>query len=284
MSGTPAPPGEAPPIRLQVLLARAGVASRRAAEQMIAAGRVAVNGVPQRTLGAKATPGRDRVTVDGEPIEGPEPPRYFALYKPRGVLSSAGDARGRPTVIDFLPPEAGRCVPIGRLDLDSEGLLLLSNDGPLLNGLLHPRFRLPREYLAQIRGTATNAALARLASGVRLPDGSRATAKAKRVRQPAWVGRGAHDTSWLLLTLYRGQKHEVRQLCAATGHPVVRLIRVRFGPVRLGDLPSGQVRALSSHEQRLLRRFVVQGAAAPIIASDGKGRSPRSTPPAGGGD
>lgn len=285
VNGASAPADDAQPIRLQVLLARTGVASRRAAEQMIAAGRVAVNGVPQRTLGVKVIQGRDRVTVDGRPIAGAEPLRYFALHKPRGVLSSAGDARGRPTVIDFLPPDAGRCVPIGRLDLDSEGLLLLSNDGPLVHGLLHPRFHLPREYLVQIRGTATDAALARLAAGVRLPDGSRATAKGKRVKPPARLGRGGTgDASWLLLTLHRGQKREVRHLCAAIGHPVVRLIRVRFGPVRLGDLPSGQIRPLSSQEQRLLRRFVERSAATPIIAHDGKGRPLPSRSPAGGGD
>ena len=282
VSGASAPADDAQPIRLQVLLARTGVASRRTAEQMIAAGRVAVNGVAQRTLGAKVIPGHDRVTVDGKPIAGAEPLRYFALHKPRGVLSSAGDVRGRPTVIDFLPPDAGRCVPVGRLDFDSEGLLLLSNDGPLVHGLLHPRFQLPREYLVQIRGTATDAALARLAAGVRLPDGSLTTAKGRRVKPPARLGSG--ETSWLLLTLYRGQKREVRLLCAAVGHPVARLIRVRFGPVRLGDLPPGQIRHLSSQEQRLLRRFVERGRATPIIAHDGKGSPHPSRSSAGSSD
>ena len=246
--------GEASPgPRLQVVLARAGVASRRGAVGMIEAGRVAVNGVVTRDAGARVDVGQDVITLDGAALPRAEPLRYFALHKPRGVLSAASDERGRRTVTDFLPAASGRCVPVGRLDLDSEGLLLLSNDGPLIDGLLHPRAGLQREYLAEVEGRPSDAALQALFDGVELEDGV-AKGKPKRSKRPGRPAAGGKPgTSWLVLVLTEGRKREVRRMCEAVGHPVVRLIRVRFGPILLRDLESGAIRPLTTHEVRRLR-------------------------------
>ena len=234
--------------RLQVVLARAGIASRRATAKLVAAGRVRVNGEVVRDASRRVDPSRDTILLDGNPAGTSEPLRYYALHKPRGVLSSAGDKRGRRTVIDLLPENSGRCVPVGRLDYDSEGLLLLTNDGPLVTSLLHPSGEVPREYLVEVEGHVSDATLDAIFTGVTLPDGSTASAKPKRSH------RSGRESSWLVLTLRRGRKHEVRQICAAVGHPVRRLIRVRFGPIRLRDLEPGAVRPLTDREVRLIRQ------------------------------
>ena len=233
--------------RLQVILARAGIASRRTAAKLVAAGRVSVNGEVVRDAGRRVDLPRDTILLDGNLVGASEPLRYYALHKPRGVLSSAEDDRGRRTVIDLLPESSGRCVPVGRLDYDSEGLLLLTNDGPLVTALLHPSGEVPREYLVEVEGRISDASLDAIFAGVTLPDGSTASAKPKRSHR---TGEGS---SWLVLTLRRGRKHEVRQICAAVGHPVRRLIRVRFGPIRLRDLEPSAVRPLTDREVRLLR-------------------------------
>ena len=233
-------------LRLQVALARAGLASRRAAAETIEAGRVTVNGSVVREAGRRVT-AEDEVRVDNELLT-IEPLRYYALHKPRGVLSSASDDRGRPVVTGYLPTDAGRCVPVGRLDLDSEGLLLLSNDGPLIDGLLHPRSELPREYLVELRGRPSNASLDQLYAGVELDDGAVVSGKPKRLRRPA----SKPDLSWIGITVRQGRKREVRRMCEAIGHRVERLIRVRFGPIRLRELEQGTIRPLTEHEVRLL--------------------------------
>ncbi|MCZ6707290.1 MAG: pseudouridine synthase [Chloroflexi bacterium] len=238
-------------VRLQVALARAGIASRRAAAQAIVEGRVSVNGEIAREPGRRVDPSNDEIRIDDIPIDR-EPLRYYALHKPLGVLSAASDDRGRPTVTKFLPSDAGRCVPVGRLDLESEGLLLLTNDGPLINSLLHPSNRLPREYIVELRGRPSDNDLERVHTGVRLDDGVIARANPKRLRRPS----STPGTSWLRLTLHQGRKREIRRICEAIGYPVVRLIRVRFGPIRLRDLGSGQLRPLTDHEVRLLRARV----------------------------
>ena len=246
---------DAEPLRLQVVLARAGIASRRAAAEIITAGRVQVNGVAVRDPAHKVGPGTDLVLLDGTPLPQPESPRYFMLHKPRGVLSAAADSRGRPVVTQALPPDTGRCVPVGRLDLDTEGLLLLTNDGPLIDRLLHPRNALPREYLVEVQGRPNSTALQRMYDGVRLADGVVLRAKpdrSKRAGSPAAAQQPG--TSWLVLTLHEGRKHAVRDLCAAVGHPVVRLIRVKFGPLRLRNQPLGAIRPLTDREIRLLTR------------------------------
>ena len=269
------------PLRLSLVLARAGVASRRGADALIAAGRVRVNGAVVREAARRTDAARETVTVDGAPIGAAEPLRYFLLHKPVGVLSTARDDRGRPTVVDALPPDAGRCVPMGRLDFASEGLVLLSNDGPLMDGLLHPRRGLAREYLVEVRGRPDGRTLEQIRSGVLLEDGA-ARAKVRPAKRPGRPPRparptpGAHSapgdpgTTWLVLTLAEGRKREVRRLCEAVGHPVARLIRVRLGPLRLGDLPLGAIRPLTPLEIQALHEAAALPAdpSAPTEPSD----------------
>jgi 23S rRNA pseudouridine2605 synthase len=245
-------------LRLQVALARAGVASRRAAAEAIKAGRVAVNGTVIREPGHRVQADRDQIRFDGEPV-GVEPLRYYLLHKPRGVLSTVSDDRDRPVVTEYLPDDAGRCVPVGRLDFTSEGLLLLTNDGPLIEGLLHPRYEVPREYAAEVEGQVSDGVLERIEKGVRLEDGSRASAQTTRLNRKATPGR-----TWLGLVLRQGRKHEVRRIGDAVGHPVRRLIRVRFGPLLLGDLAPGQIRELTAKElSSLHERAGVRGKSGP---------------------
>ena len=246
-----------PKIRIAVALARSGVASRRAAEDLIRDGRIAVDGASVTDPATRVDPQHQRISFDGREIEPPETKRYFALNKPRGVLSTARDERGRRCVVDFLPPDAGRCVPVGRLDRDSEGLLLLTNDGPLITDLLHPSREIPRVYLAEVEGVPRDRALDRIYNGIQTEDGL-LRAKPKRSKRP---GRrpdprspGRVASSWLSLTLHTGRKREVRRLCEAIGHPVLSLRRVRFGPILLRDMPVGRIRPLDAREIRLLER------------------------------
>jgi 23S rRNA pseudouridine2605 synthase len=256
-------------VRLQKLLAAAGVASRRAAEALLRAGRVSVNGRPAQ-LGDSARPGLDRVAVDGRPVARP-PLDYWMLHKPRGVLTSVRDPHGRPTVVDLLPSRERRLFPVGRLDLDSEGLVLLTNDGELAHVLLHPSHETEREYRVSARGRVPAAALRRLARGVELEDGRTAPARVGRARFDARA-----DQTHFALTLVEGRKRQIRRALAALGHPVVRLVRVRMGPLRLGGLPSGRARPLSRDERRALRRLR-ESAAQPSEAQRRPGRYGRSS-------
>jgi pseudouridine synthase len=235
-----------PPIRLSKVLARAGLASRRGAEDLLAAGRVTVNGEVRREPGAQADPAHDVIAVDGRPLPGAEPPVYLLLHKPRGYLSSRRDPEGRPVVLDLLPPGAPRLFPVGRLDYDAEGLLLLTNDGDLANRLLHPRYGILRVYEVEVTGHVRHADLPRWRKGVTLPDGRAVPAEV------ALLGAGPRATR-LRLTFTEGRYREVKRYCTARGHPVARLRRVRFGPLRLGSLPAGQTRPLSRRELSLLR-------------------------------
>ena len=249
-------------IRLQRLLASAGIASRRAAEDLLRAGRVAVNG-RIAGLGERADPDRDVVTVDGEPV-GREPLEYWMAHKPRGVITTVRDPEGRPTAVDLLPGGTGRLFPVGRLDRDTEGLVLLTNDGRLAHALLHPSHQNEREYDVTVRGRIAAAALARLGRGVRLADG---------VTAPARVGAARFDESTgnsrFALVLVEGRKRQIRRACRALGHPVVRLVRVRMGPLRLGGLAPGAARRLTERERRDLLR--VRDASAR--------RAPKAAPP-----
>ena len=239
-------------VRLAVALARAGIGSRRACDALVREGRVRVDGEPVNDPARRVNPTRAQIELDGKPLPAAETPRYYALHKPRGVVSTARDERGRHTVVDFLPPEAGRCVPVGRLDRDSEGLLLLSNDGPLIDGLLHPRREIPRTYLAELVGRPSDETLNAMFEGVEA-EGGVLRAKPRRSKRP---GRSlpAGETAWLRLTLHTGRKREVRRLCEALGHAVVRLRRTGFGPILLRDLQAGEIRSLTRREVRLLRR------------------------------
>jgi 23S rRNA pseudouridine2605 synthase len=235
-----------PPVRLHKLLAEAGVASRRAAERLIVAGRVHVNGVPVVELGAHADPDRDRIEVDGRPLPQAESKRYVLLHKPRGFLTTREDPRGRPRVFDLVPELGVRLHPVGRLDFDAEGLLLLTNDGALTFHLTHPRHGVRRVYHVLVEGSVEPGVLRALERGIVLEDGP---ARVDRARRVAGAERGLH---WLELTLSEGRYREVKRLCRAVGLVVHRLRRVAFGALELGDLPPGQWRELTHAEvQRL---------------------------------
>jgi 23S rRNA pseudouridine2605 synthase len=248
--------------RLQKILASAGVGSRRGAEELLRAGRVAVNG-ETASLGQSADPQRDVVTVDGVRV-GAEAFEYWLLHKPRGVISTARDPQGRPTVLDLVPEAGTRLFPVGRLDRDTEGLVLLTNDGALAHVLLHPSHETEREYRVTVTGRIRAASLRRLEQGIELEDGVTAPARAGR---PVW-SRGA-GTSRFSLTLVEGRKRQIRRALEALGHPVRRLVRVRMGPLRLGRLPAGAARRLRADEERALRALPSRG--------------PGGRPPAGSG-
>jgi 23S rRNA pseudouridine2605 synthase len=232
--------------RLQRVLARAGFGSRRAVEELIVEGRVTVNG-RVAVLGDRADTDEDRVEVDGAVVNLDPNVRYYALHKPPGVVTTMRDPQGRADIRRYLPSPGPRVFPVGRLDRDSEGLLLLTNDGELANALTHPRFGVQKEYLAEVEGVPTTRHVGRLKRGVDLEDG---TARAEDARVAARAGgRGA-----LRVVMTEGRKREVRRLLAAVGLPVTRLVRVRIGPVRLGRLPPGAVRELTHDEVVGLRR------------------------------
>lgn len=238
-------------LRLNKILAQAGLASRRAADRLILEGRVAVNGVVTREVGTLADPQTDAVAVDGRLIPAAEPKHYLLLNKPRGYLTSRRDPQRRPVVTDLVPA-AARLFPVGRLDVDAEGALLLTNDGALTHRLLHPRYGLPRVYEAEVAGAVTGADLARWRRGVTLDDGPAMPAAVVLLRSGGAVSR-------LRLTFTEGRKHEVKRYCQALGFPVIRLRRVAFGPLVLGPLPVGAWRPLSATEVAALRRAAGPG-------------------------
>lgn len=235
--------------RLQKLLAAAGVASRRHAEAWIRAGRVSVNG-RVASLGDAADPEADRVEVDGRPLRR-ETHVYWMLHKPRGVLTTVRDPEGRPTVVGLVPEARERVYPVGRLDADTEGLVLLTNDGETAQALLHPSLGSEREYRVWARGRMTKETLDQLARGVELEDGRTAPAGVSGER---W-DRHANVTE-LQLVLREGRKRQIRRALKVLGHPVVRLLRVRMGPLRLGDLALGRARKLTERERAVLARHV----------------------------
>jgi len=239
------PAAGAPRARLQKILAAAGVASRRAAEALLRAGRVHVNGRVAR-LGDSADPEQDEVSVDGVRV-GREPCVYWLLHKPPGVITTVRDPQGRPTVVGLIPDRRHRLFPVGRLDRDTEGLLLLTNDGRVAQALLHPSYQSEREYEVEVRGRIDAASLRRLAEGVELEDGRTAPARVGPCRYDA-----ERDSSRFALTLIEGRKRQIRRVLAALGHPLRRLVRVRMGPLRLGRLASGAARELSEAERRAL--------------------------------
>ena len=225
--------------RLQRTLARAGFGSRRSCEEIIGAGRVTIDGMVA-ILGSRVTLGQQEVKVDGHMVNLDPNVRYYALHKPAGVVTTMSDPQGRTDITTFLPTEGPRVFPVGRLDRDTEGLLLLTNDGELANRLTHPSFGVEKEYLAEVEGPASDKQLARIRAGVDLEDGP---AHATRIREVGKVG----DRVALRVVMTEGRKREVRRLLAAVGLPVVRLVRLRVGPVLLGDLAPGDLRELS-HE------------------------------------
>jgi 23S rRNA pseudouridine2605 synthase len=225
-------------VRLNAYLARAGVASRRRADGLIKAGRVTVNGEPAQ-LNTFVEDG-DRVEVDGEPVA-PQQLAYVLLNKPPGVVTTARDPHRRPTVVDLVRHEV-RVVPVGRLDADTTGALVLTNDGPLAHRLAHPRYGVEKVYEVEVEGEPTDDQLERLRTGVDLDDGRTAPARARRT-----------GSNRLELVLHEGRKHQVKRMCAAVGLPVTRLNRSRYAGLELGDLPVGEWRALTDDEVERLR-------------------------------
>ncbi len=236
-------------MRLQKYLSRAGVASRREAEELILQGRVRVNGERVTRLGTRVDPAADRIEVDGQEVES-RALRWILLHKPPGYITTRDDPEGRATVYSLLDPADRALSYVGRLDRDTEGLLLFTNEGDLLHALLHPSSELPREYRAEVVGRPTRVAVTRLERGVELEDGL-ARAEQVRILEATGAERGT-----LSLVLREGRKREVRRLLAAVDHPVLRLVRVRFGPLELGNLTRGSWRELLPEEVEGLRDAV----------------------------
>lgn len=233
--------------RLQKLLARAGLGSRRSCEDLIREGRVTVNGQTVEQLGAKANPDDD-IRVDGKPVVIPQGFIYLVLNKPPGYVTTKDDPQGRPTVMDLVPEELrDRVFPVGRLDQDSTGLLLLTDDGNLAQRLLHPKHHVPKQYLADVEGTPSESQLHRLRSGIELEDGRTQPAEVMLVAQGGGEAR-------LRVTITEGRNRQVRRMFDAIGHPVRRLKRVAMGPIHLGELSLGQVRRLSESRIQSLRQ------------------------------
>ena len=227
--------------RIQKILAKAGIASRREAERMLTEGRVMVNGRVIETLGFKADSSKDHIRVDGKRLPHFEPKVTLLLNKPKGYLSTVDDPQGRPTIMDLLKKVGWRVYPVGRLDFDSEGLLLLTNDGDLAHILSHPRFSIPRTYWVKITGVPDEKKLARLKNGVVLEDG-----KARAVSSD--ILRQGEKNCWVRVVVAEGRNRLVKRMFAALGHPVLKLKRVEFGPIQLGSLPIGQFRHLTPAE------------------------------------
>lgn len=233
--------------RLQKLLAATGIGSRRSCEALIRDGRVSVNGAVAQ-LGDSADPVRDAVALDGEGLIFAKP-SYWVLNKPKGVLTTLRDPEGRRTVAQFLPRDVERVFPVGRLDADTEGLLLLTNDGAIAHALLHPSLGSEREYEVVVRGELGDKAVRRLERGVRLDGGMTAPASVKKLRPDPDAG-----ITRLCLVLREGRKHQIRRSLLLVGHPVKRLVRIRLGPLRLGRLPRGRARPLRGDEVAALRK------------------------------
>lgn len=232
------------------MLAAAGVASRRAAEDLIRDGRVQVNGRVVRELGVRVDPARDRIAVDGERVGRPARPRYFVIHKPRGVVTTTRDPEGKRTVLDLIPSRE-RLFPVGRLDAASEGLLLVTNDGALAQVMLHPSFEVPRTYKVSVDGFVEAEALRRLSRGIEMD---------ATVTAPCEVRILAREENRTVLeiVLIEGRRRQIRRMMEAVGHPVRRLVRTQFGPLRLGGLRSGESRPLSASESEALERMVAQ--------------------------
>ncbi|MBC8081113.1 MAG: rRNA pseudouridine synthase [Gorillibacterium sp.] len=240
--------------RLQKVLAQAGIASRRKSEEYIAAGRVEVNGIIISELGAKVDPINDVIRVDGRLIKG-ENKIYLVLHKPKGVITSVHDPKGRKVVADYLPGIKERVYPVGRLDYDTEGLLILTNDGDFANLLTHPRHHVPRTYRATVKGVPHGNVLEQLAKGIQLDDGITAPAEVDYFD----IKTDKKETV-ITITIYEGRNRQVRRMFEAVNFPVILLKRIQFGPLYLGNLARGQFRPLTKKEvDELLRAALESG-------------------------
>ncbi|MCK5687880.1 rRNA pseudouridine synthase [Myxococcota bacterium] len=252
--------------RLQKILARAGVASRRASEQYILDGRVSVNGKVVRELGIKADSTKDRIEVEGHGVLHAQPLVYIAMYKPPNVMTTLNDPEGRTTILDILldtrakgkrhfEGELPRVFPVGRLDFDAEGILILTNDGALSNQLIHPRFHVPKTYSVKVKGRPEEKDLERLRQGVRLREAD--GRPSRRSTKPAEVQilKQNPKNTWLDMTIFEGRHHQVKRMCEAIGAFVNRLVRTDFGGIGLDELPVGGWRFLTGAEVESLRNW-----------------------------
>lgn len=260
--------------RLQKVLAAAGIASRRECEQLILEGRVEVDRQLVTELGARVDLRRQEIRVDGEALPRPKLV-YFAVHKPEGVVSTSRDPSGRPRVIDLLPPDSPRTYCVGRLDMSSEGLILMTNDGELANGLTHPRHGVEKVYQVQVAGHVQRETLAQLQRGMHLAEGF---AQMKQVR----IKSASQRSTILEMILDEGRNREIRRLLAKVGHKVQRLKRIAVGPVRLGEMPAAAVRPLTRQEIQSLHQAVVHsGSHAPTVDTPHKEvrKPPRASKP-----
>jgi 23S rRNA pseudouridine2605 synthase len=261
------------PQRLQKIISAAGVASRRLAEELIAQGRVEVNGTVVRELGTKADPDRDEIKVDGRRIREQKRKRYILLYKPRGYVTTRSDPQGRPTVMDLLKSVKEYVYPVGRLDYDSEGLLLLTNDGELAARLMHPSHEIEKVYEARVRGVPAPEDLERLAKGVVLDGRRTAPATIRAADRPVKTTASGAEQTFVEVVLHEGRQRQVRRMFELIGHPVSRLRRVRIGPIADEQIPIGHWRELDEQELTKLRR------AAKISTADGTTKTTRKQRP-----
>lgn len=251
--------------RLQKLISAAGIASRRAAEELILTGRVTVNGVVTTELGTKADPANDRIAVDGTPLAVAAKRLYILLYKPVGYMTTLDDPEGRPLVTDLLKEVGERVYPVGRLDYNTEGLLLLTNDGDWANRLMHPRHEVEKEYHVRVRGKVHRSQLDLLAAGVEIDGKKTAPATVRMIKQ-------GEQNDWLSISIHEGRNRQVRRMCEAVSLSVVRLRRVRYGSLSIGALKPGQFRYLSEAEVSRLAGKEPEQAAAPRTEAPRKAR------------
>jgi 23S rRNA pseudouridine2605 synthase len=235
--------------RLQKILSEMGIASRRKAEELILEGRITVNG-QVATLGMKADPGRDHLKLDGKLLFRPEPKVYIMFNKPKSVVTTLYDPEGRPAVKDFFKKVKYRVFPVGRLDYDSEGLLLLTNDGDFAQSLLHPSKKIFKTYLVKVKGEPEEVKIDKMRKGIKLTEGVTAPAKIKRLRK-------TENNTWFEMTIYEGRKRQIRRMFMEIRHPVLKLKRIKIGSLSLGDLEPGAYRFLTAEEiERAKRDFL----------------------------
>jgi 23S rRNA pseudouridine2605 synthase len=238
-------------VRLQKIIARSGIASRRKAEDLIRQGLITVNGESVMTLGTKVDPVRDHIKVNGRHLKSQPPDMFLILNKPLGYISTLHDPVGRPTIKALVPKPSLRLFPVGRLDFDSEGLLLLTNNGDIAQACLHPAHHVPKTYLVKIKGILEDPEIQQLRHGLMLEDGPTAPARVKKAGK-------AEANSWVEITIHEGRKHQVKRMFEQLGHPVIRLKRIQFGPLNLGTLPPGQTRYLTDKEANALRHLLIE--------------------------
>ena len=263
--------------RLQKIVAAAGITSRRKAEELITSGRVQVNGQKVTELGSKADPERDHIRVDGKLLKKPQQFRYFMLNKPKGVVTTVSDPEGRPTVMKFFARAGARVFPVGRLDYQSEGLLLMTNDGELANVLTSAASKVEKTYLVKVSGKPTEAELEQLRRGVMIERGRRGEREGRVMTQPASISLVRDtDNPWYEVILTEGKNREIRKMFEEVGHFVEKVRRVGFGPLVL-DVPPGEMRELDEAEVSQLRRAARKRAASPEQPQK-PARRPRSGP------